>query len=209
MLIAMHLRRARAPRRRPPRSLGVRPLVAVLATALLLAGCTGDEEPTATEQKEVQEGGRSAAPPPISPLTGLGLGERAVDRPVIGVKVDNTSSSSPQLGLGSADLLVEELVEGGMTRIAAFFHTAVPSDVGPVRSLRATDIGVVQPLGAVLVASGGAPPTVARVRDAGIRSFTEGATGYYRDTGRAAPYNLFMRLRDLARTVKARRLPEP
>jgi hypothetical protein len=68
---------------------------------------------------------------------------------------------------------------------------------------------VVQPLNAVLVASGGAPQTVERIRDAGIRTFTEGATGYYRDPGRSAPYNLFMRLDELARTLKAKRLPDP
>ena len=209
MLIAMHLRRPRA-RRRPVPPSSLRPLAAaLLAGSLLLAGCTGDDEPSAAGDRVQEQGGRAPAPAPVSPLTGLELGKRAAAKPVIGVKVDNTSSSSPQVGLGSADMLVEELVEGGMTRIAAFFHTEVPSDVGPVRSLRATDIGVVQPLGAVLVASGGAPQTVERIRDAGIRTFTEGATGYYRDTGRAAPYNLFMRLDRLARTVKSRRLPEP
>jgi hypothetical protein len=209
MLIAMHLRPTPAPRRRTTASRSLRPVAtALLAGSLLLAGCTSDEEPGATDEKTQEEGGKAVAPAPVSPLTGLELGKRAADKPVIGVKVDNTSSSSPQVGLGSADMLVEELVEGGMTRIAAFFHTEVPSDVGPVRSLRATDIGVVQPLGAVLVASGGAPQTVERVRDAGIRTFTEGATGYYRNTGRAAPYNLFMRLDQLARTVKGKRLPD-
>jgi hypothetical protein len=210
MLIAMQLRRTPAPRRRPAASRSIRPVAAVLlAGFLLLAGCTSDDDPPAVEEETQEEGEEAAPPAPVSPLTGLELGKRAAGKPVIGVKVDNTSSSAPQVGLGSADMLVEELVEGGMTRIAAFFHTEVPSNVGPVRSLRATDIGVVQPLGAVLVASGGAPQTVERVRDAGIRTFTEGATGYYRDTGRAAPYNLFMRLDELARTVKAKRLPDP
>jgi hypothetical protein len=209
MLSAMHLRRSRA-RRRSVHPSSFRPVAAaLLAGSLLLAGCTGDDEASAGGDEVQEAGGKVPAPAPVSPLTGLEVEKRAAGKPVIGVKVDNTSSSSPQVGLGSADMLVEELVEGGMTRIAAFFHTEVPSNVGPVRSLRATDIGVVQPLGAVLVASGGAPQTVERIRDAGIRTFTEGATGYYRDTGRAAPYNLFMRLDQLARTVKAKRLPEP
>ncbi|HET6561008.1 MAG TPA: DUF3048 domain-containing protein [Marmoricola sp.] len=202
----MHLRRTRAPRPRSFRGVAA----TLLAGSLLLAGCTGDEEPRSPAGAESHgAGGRAVPPAPVSPLTGLELKKRAADAPVIGVKVDNTASSSPQVGLGRADMLVEELVEGGMTRIAAFFHTEVPSNVGPVRSLRATDIGVVQPLGAVLVASGGAPQTVERVRDAGIRTFTEGATGFYRESGRAAPYNLFVRLDELARTLKDKRLPEP
>ena len=85
-----------------------------------------------------------------------------------------------------------------------FFYKHVPNRVGPVRSMRATDIGIVKPAKAVLVASGGAPPTVRRIKDAGITSFTEGATGYSRDTSRSAPYNLFMDLKKLSRTVKAK-----
>ena len=42
------------------------------------------------------------------------------------VKIDNTDSSSPQLGLGKADLVTEELVEGGSTRLAVFFYQHVP-----------------------------------------------------------------------------------
>ena len=75
-----------------------------------------------------------------------------------------------------------------------FYYQHVPKLVGPVRSMRATDIGIVKPAKAVLVASGGAPPTVRRIKAAGITSFTEGATGYERDNSRRAPYNLFMHL---------------
>ncbi|MGA8209882.1 MAG: DUF3048 C-terminal domain-containing protein, partial [Nocardioidaceae bacterium] len=49
-----------------------------------------------------------------------------------------------------------------------------------------------------------APPTVRRVRAAGITAVTEGAPGFERDGGRRAPYNLFMRLRRLARTLDAK-----
>jgi hypothetical protein len=123
---------------------------------------------------------------------------------VLVVKIDNSVSSQPQIGLGAADLVTEELVEGGSTRLAVFYYSRVPQLVGPVRSMRATDIGIVKPAKAVLVASGGAPPTVARVKAAGITAYTEGATGYRRDTSRRAPYNLFMGLSRLARTTKAR-----
>jgi hypothetical protein len=124
------------------------------------------------------------------------------------VKMDNTANSQPQVGLSKADLVTEELVEGGMTRLAIFYYSKVPAKVGPVRSMRATDIGIVQPAKAVLVASGGAPPTVRRIAAAKIKTFTEGATGYYRDGSRHAPYNLFMDLPKLAKTVKAGQPPE-
>jgi hypothetical protein len=113
------------------------------------------------------------------------------------------------VGLGEADMVAEELVEGGITRLAAFFHSSVPETVGPVRSIRATDIGIVQPLGATLVASGGAPPTVRRVREAGITTVTESGTGFFRDSSRSAPYNLFMHLEELAGTLDPAELPAP
>src|SRR3954451_11296747 len=129
---------------------------------------------------------------PVSPLTGLPLTGKLPGHPVMTVKIDNSANSAPQVGLSGADMVAEELVEGGITRLAAFYYTHTPARVGPVRSMRATDIGVVKPLGGVLVCSGGAAPTVARVKDAAIRTFTEGAPGFARDTSRAAPYNLFI-----------------
>ena len=99
-----------------------------------------------------------------------------------------------------------ELVEGGMTRLAVFYYSKTPRHVGPVRSMRATDIGIVKPAEGALIASGGAPPTVRRVDAAGIDAFTEGAKGYVRAPDRSAPYNLMMRLPALAKSLKA---PEP
>lgn len=179
-----------------------------LAGALGLAACGGDDPASPQgEADPTQKTSEQQVFTVESPLTGLPLKGDGPKNPVLAVKIDNSSSSSPQVGLGSADMVAEELVEGGATRLAVFFHSKVPGDVGPVRSMRATDIGIVRPLGAVLVASGGAPPTVARVRDAGIRTVTEGGTGYYRSSGRSAPYNLFMRLGELAKTLKAGELP--
>ena len=181
------------PRRRSARL----PLAAsVLAGCLLLASCGGDDEAGADGRRAVRD------EPARSPLTGLPVRGKPPAHPVVAVKIDNSSSSSPQVGLGSADMVAEELVEGGITRLAVFFYEEIPKTTGPVRSMRATDIGIVLPLDAVLVASGGAPPTVARVDGAGITTFTEGAPGYYREPGRAAPYNLFNRLPELVRTLK-------
>ena len=178
-----------------------RPLLALaVAGSLLLGGCS-DDEPGAEprERREVLH----------SPLTGLPVKGRPPKHPVIAVKIDNSAGSAPQVGLGSASMVVEELVEGGITRLAAFYWTDVPRVVGPVRSMRATDIGIVRPLDAVLVASGGAPVTVSRVKNAGIDRITEGETGYYREDGRVAPYNLFMRLGQVARTLEGGRPPAP
>jgi hypothetical protein len=170
-------------------------------SALLLTACGGDKDSKESEGPADPQGtGQQSTLSRINPLTGERLGA-APKRPILAFKIDN-SGSGTQVGLGKADLVVEELVEGGITRLAAFFYSKVPAKAGPMRSMRATDIGIVQPLEAVLVASGGAGVTVRRVKDAGIRTVTEGAPGYYRGPG-YAPYNLFMDVDVLTRKMKA------
>jgi hypothetical protein len=58
------------------------------------------------------------------------------------------------------------------------------------------------------VTSGAAAVTIGRIKKAGIDFFTEGDKGFYRDSSRSAPYNLFTDLAEttsLATTDKAAR----
>ncbi len=185
-------------------------VAALVATCLLLAGCGGgddEKEPASAETSEPTASETSEPPEPTYwPLTGLERTTDAPKHPVIVTKVDNTSSSAPQVGLGSADLVVEELVEGGYTRLAAFYYSKVPADIGPVRSMRASDIGIV-PEGATVVTSGAAQITINRINGAGIPWITEGAAGVYRETSRSAPYNLFAKLGAIAKRLKAKDEP--
>lgn len=172
-------------------------LAIAAAASLVLAGCGSKSEP---------DDSPTSTPTPTpeilySPLTGEQVSAQP-KHPIVVVKVDNSEASAPQIGLSKADLVTEELVEGGITRLAVMFDRAIPANVGPVRSMRATDIGIVTPAKGVLVASGGAPQTLARIKNAGIKTFTEGAPGFYRDTARAAPYNLFNHLDELVKTLK-------
>lgn len=164
---------------------------ALIAFSLGLAACGGDEE--AEPESSAAETSTAPEVPDTWPLTGLeATGKEKVeqDHPVLVLKMDNTSSSAPQLGLGSADLVVEELVEGGVTRLAAFYYSDLPGEVGPVRSMRASDIGIVAPVDATVVTSGAAQVTYNRLREAGISWVTEGSEGFSRATDRSAPYNL-------------------
>lgn len=179
--------------------------VALVATSLLLAGCGGSDEPKDEPNADPgasETAGEEPAEPAVWPLTGLPLDGDLPKHAVLVTKVNNTRSSSPQVGLGSADLVVEELVEGGMTRLAVFHHSEVPDTIGPVRSMRASDIGIV-PEGATVVTSGAAQVTINRINGAGIPWITEGEEGVYRETSRSAPYNLFARLSDIAKRTKA------
>jgi hypothetical protein len=173
-----------------------------LTASLLLAACHSSAG-TPAQSPSGQPTAKGLTVTGRWPLTGEPALGRAPGHPVMVVKIDNSANSSPQIGLSGADLVTEELVEGGSTRLAVFYYQHTPSRVGPVRSMRATDIGIVKPARAVLVASGGAPPTVRRIRAAHISTFLEGAPGFKRDTSRRAPYNLFVDLSRLAGTLKA------
>ena len=180
----------------------------VLAAGLALAGC-GDKSGAEGEGLAAQQVTASSMLESTWPLTGLpvtGDATAAQTHPVMVLKLDNTASSAPQVGLGKADLVVEELVEGGMTRLAAFFYSEIPGGVGPVRSMRASDIGIVAPVDGAMVTSGAAAVTIDRIDDAGIPYFAEGAAGFYRDSGRSAPYNLFT---DMSETATLAELDEP
>jgi len=79
----------------------------------------------------------------IAPLTGLPLADPSVaTRPALLAKIDNTGKGRPQAGINQADLVYEEQIEGGFTRLAVVFHTNAPSVIGPIRSGRSTDIGL-------------------------------------------------------------------
>ncbi|MGH8869997.1 MAG: DUF3048 domain-containing protein [Actinomycetes bacterium] len=168
--------------RRPRRTLAL-----LLGCAVLVApaACSSDDDSGGQEPDK-----KASKPPARLPLTGEVAKSGIPDRPALVVKVDNTSSAEPQIGLGRADLVVEELVEGGATRLAAFYQSRLPGDVGPVRSMRTSDAGIVAPTEGVLVASGAAGVVTRAIRDAGIPTATEGAPGFSRDGARPAPYNL-------------------
>jgi hypothetical protein len=193
----------------------VRTLAPLLATGLVLSACGGGGDDDKSADKPAASATASTPPAPqYWPLTGLQAAEGqsvAKNRPVIVVKIDNTDNSSPQLGLGSADMVVEELVEGAATRLAAFFYTKLPETVGPVRSMRASDIAVVSPAKATVVTSGAAAVTISRISKAGIDFIQEGAKGFFRDNSRTSPswYHLLDHLDQTATLTKTKTAKTP
>src|SRR5262245_49940676 len=89
-------------------------------------------------------------PPPapaISSLTGVPQADPArLKRVALVVKIHNEQGTQPQAGLNQADVVFEELVEGGDTRLAAVFQSGDSDPVGPVRSTRSTDVAIVSEL---------------------------------------------------------------
>ncbi len=180
--------------RRAPRA-----MAAVLAGALLLTGCGSDEEPVAEPTPSATPTPTPTPSPtptpdptgPIAPLTGQVV-DQDVDlgRPVLAVKVENSSASRPQAGLEVADVVYEELVEGGVTRFIAIFHSRVPETVGPIRSGRLVDARVLPAYKGLMALSGARDQVIAALRNAGITTLYDG-DGFYRESSRKAPHNLY------------------
>ncbi|WP_218025908.1 DUF3048 domain-containing protein [Nocardia miyunensis] len=111
-------------------------------------------------------------------------------------KIDNSPQARPPVGLGAADLVYVEPVEGGSSRLAAVFSTHKPAVIGPIRSARETDLTLLDQFGnPTLASSGAAPELVASIDSASLQnaSADRHPAAYYRDYSRAAPHNLFVR----------------
>ncbi len=138
-------------------------------------------------------GGRQALTSPFTgePVSSLG-------RELI-FKIDNVVQARPPTGLGNADIVYLLPVEGGLSRIFAVFSGHVPPVVGPVRSARAEDLELLRQFGRPAFAFSGAQPHLLPVVEhARIVNLYAGVTsGYFRGAGRAAPYNLYARTRQL------------
>src|SRR5437588_293483 len=171
--------------RTPPR------LISCLATLAVLATACGTAR--GFELKRVQRANVKVLPGSsgfLNPLTGVvsyAPQPWQQRRPLV-IKVGNSANERPQSGLDRADVIYEELVEGGVTRFFSVFLTNQSPRVGPVRSVRTVDPLLAEPLGALFAYSGGVPPVVEALRatssvtDVGANSANESA--YRRDSNR-------------------------
>lgn len=162
-------------------------LIALASTVgmLLLQGCSSGPVHTPAPARHAPSRPRILAPRP-SP---------AVSRPVLAVKIDNVDAARPQTGIGGAELVYVEPVEGGLTRLVAVYGSRRPAVVGPVRSARPTDLELLAQYGRPTLAySGAAPPLLPQLRSAPIvnASPKQVPGAYYRDPSRQAPHNLYL-----------------
>jgi hypothetical protein len=175
-----------------------------LSLALVLSACGGSEPEVASVSTQP-----SVAPeaPPVWSLTGLPGPEDAQIQPIVVVKIENDPVVRPQTGLDRADLIFEELVEGGMTRFAVVYQSDLPEEVGPVRSVRHVDVAIAEPMADAFVFSGGAKRTMKFVKrkiPTTISVINEGAPGMFRKPGINAPHNLFLKMDEMLDSIAAK-----
>ena len=128
------------------------------------------------------------------PLTGLPLVGGETTDPILAVKIDNSPSSRPQQGLELADLVFDIPVEGGISRLLALYQSQLPTEIGPVRSVREVDPKLLGPFGAFIAYSGGQSFVVAELRAVAIDVGDPqlGSTAYRRAADRPALYDLML-----------------
>lgn len=186
--------------------------MAAAALAVVAAGCSngGDEaESTTTTEPLVTT---TTAPPPPALLTGLPIGDREnLDRPALVVKIDNAPQARPQAGVDKADVVYEEVVEGGVVRFMAVFQSQNAALVGPVRSVRPVDPDIVSPLKGLFAYSGGAPQFQKLIEKAPVRlvGYDQLTKAYTKRSGRPAPHNLFTSTEKLYEGAKDSDGPPP
>lgn len=131
------------------------------------------------------------------PLTGevMEEPEKALRRPLI-VKIGNDKRSRPQSGLQEADIVIEHLTEGGITRLDAVYLCHDSEKIGPVRSARLIDIPLAYLFDGIF-AHAGASPGVLWVLNNETNfprlDETRGDPGFERGPASDWPYNTFTR----------------
>jgi len=124
-------------------------------------------------------------------------GREGSDGEILVVKIDDTLSARPQIGIDRADIVYIEQVEGGLTRLAAVFSSEIPTLIGPIRSARISDIEILAQYGRVVFAYSGAQSkllpviSAANLNDYGAQR--QSPTIYTRDESRTSPTNMVLR----------------
>ena len=189
-------------------------LITVAATSILaITGCAGGAVPGLPII--------SPTPEPVyvsAPLTGVKYLEGSVEatglsNPSVACKIDNSEAARPQQNLNKTDVVFDEMVEGGLTRLVAIWHSQLDSiggtqtagslpGVGPVRSIRPMDPDIISPFGGIVCYSGGQLKFVNMMRATDVFNASEtseqGKGTFKRSKDREAPHNVIVDVKLLA-----------
>jgi hypothetical protein len=167
--------------------------------AIALAACSPQANPTAEP---------TPTPKFVSaPLTGVQFAEGSLEagylsRPSVACKIDNSDAARPQLGLNRTDIVFDEMVEGGLTRFVAIWHSDQPNAVGPVRSIRPMDPDILSPFGGIVCYSGGQTVFMNMMKATNVFNASEtseqGQGTFSRTKDRIAPHNVIVDVAKLA-----------
>jgi DUF3048 family protein len=161
------------------------------AAGMGVAGCSGNStRNSASGASPAPSGSLSAeaATPPRWPLVGTLLDNvSAAQHAAVAVKVPDNKNEHPQVGLDKADIVFVEL-DGyrdssgySSTRLVPVFHSRMPDNVAPVRSIRPVDVPLLSPIGVVIGNTGASGWVLTYVERYG--QYLEGTLSYLATKG--------------------------
>lgn len=174
--------------------------LALILVVMVLSFSVDSADPDSAADPEPGGSPTTTIPNDGSSATTTGTGEATAGSPTLGtgnflaVKVDNAPGARPQVGIGSATLLVEIPVEGGLTRFMAIYPRDASGIVGPVRSLRPVDVDLLPPLAIHVVSTGGQPFVLQALTATGIQHLGPAVFEFFVSSGREAPHDTFLDL---------------
>ena len=119
------------------------------------------------------------------------------NKQILVVKIDDTNSAHPQIGIEDADLVYVEQVEGGLTRLAAIYTSKLPPLIGPIRSARISDIELLAQFGRVGFAYSGAQskmrPVIAEANLENLSAERNPPSIYGKDPNRIGPVDMILK----------------
>lgn len=156
----------------------------------------------------------TATPTPPPPTTCPFRGEEPEDplallrRPIL-VRLGNSAPERPHSGLLQADVVVESLSEGRITRLDALYQCREAELVGNVRSARLINLELTAMWQAILAYSGASQPVQQRIWDSGLYEVGAWPTekGYFRVSFRPSPYNMYTSTADIRGEAQAKDYP--
>jgi len=177
------------------------PLLIALAT-LALVGCgSASDLPAPTPTPTFTSTWVAPAPTALAPLTGETVEVGALGHAALSAKIDNHWDARPQFGLERADIVFEELVEGGLSRYVAIWHSDLPEEIGPIRSIRPMDPNIISPFGGIVAYAGGQQRFVDLMLNTpvynAIHGFDDTEPYMYRSDLKDSPHDVVVRAQQL------------
>lgn len=158
-------------------------------TSKPVPGVLGDANGDSTTSKP--------APAPVEKTKGEKYREALTAYRPMAVMLDNHSGARPQAGLKSAEVVVEALAEGNITRYMAIFFTSNSEPVGPIRSSRPYFIDRAMEYKALYVHVGGSPQALSDIRKykvADLDGLTSSGKVFWRKKHKKMPHNQYSTL---------------
>lgn len=129
-----------------------------------------------------------------APLTGVYVKEEMITQRPIVAMLDNHYGARPQAGLKDAEIVYEILAEGNITRYMAVFQTALPDNLGPIRSARPYYISRALEYDPYYVHVGGSEQAKKDIRAlnmADIDGLSSGSNVFWRTKHKRIPHNMY------------------